>query len=185
MNKKEAIYHATVKLLNEIGFSAISMSKIAEEAEVSSSTIYVYFKNKDDMMKKVYINAKEKLSSKMFIGVDGDLPIRSAFELVTKNLIEFVLENQEEILFIEQFNNSPYSNTLADEDLDSMFQPLYDLIENGQEQRILKNVQIDLLFSHIETPIFELAKRNFRGLFEFTDENINELIQMSWDAVKD
>ena len=183
-NKKEAIYRATITLLNKIGFSDISMSKIAEEAEVSPSTIYVYFENKDDMMVKVYKNAKEKLSNKMFAGYGNDLPIRSSFELITRNYIRFVLENKEEFLFMEQFNNSPYVNFLDKSDIELLFQPLHDLMANGKKQRVVKNVEDSLLFAHIETPIFELAKRSFRGQFTFTEENIESLVNMSWDAIK-
>ena len=43
--KKEALFKATIKLVNEIGFASSSVSKIAKEANVSPSTIYVFFKN--------------------------------------------------------------------------------------------------------------------------------------------
>ena len=43
--KKEALFKATVKLVNEIGFAASSVSKIAKEASVSPSTLYVFFEN--------------------------------------------------------------------------------------------------------------------------------------------
>ncbi|MCZ8522715.1 helix-turn-helix domain containing protein [Paenibacillus mucilaginosus] len=58
-NKNEAIFKATIQLLNEIGFSDISMSKIAKRAHVSPSTIYVYFENKEDMLSKLYSNGKQ------------------------------------------------------------------------------------------------------------------------------
>ena len=50
-NKKNAITKAVISLSNEIGFSNVSMSKIAKRAGVSSSTLYVYYENKDDMFK--------------------------------------------------------------------------------------------------------------------------------------
>ena len=45
--KQNAIIEATVKLVNQIGFAATSTSKIAKEANVSSATIYIYYKNKE------------------------------------------------------------------------------------------------------------------------------------------
>ncbi|MFN0223999.1 TetR/AcrR family transcriptional regulator [Paenibacillus sp. KR2-11] len=53
------MFKATIQLLNEIGFSDISMSKIAKRAHVSPSTIYVYFENKEDMLSKLYSNGKQ------------------------------------------------------------------------------------------------------------------------------
>lgn len=59
-NKKNAITKAVISLSNEIGFSNVSMSKIAKRAGVSSSTLYVYYENKDDMFNKVYADVKSK-----------------------------------------------------------------------------------------------------------------------------
>ena len=47
--KKDALFRATVTLVSEIGFAASSVSKIARQAHVSPSTIYVFFKNKEDL----------------------------------------------------------------------------------------------------------------------------------------
>ena len=47
--KQDAIIEATVKLVNQIGFAATSTSKIAKKANVSSATIYIYYKNKEDL----------------------------------------------------------------------------------------------------------------------------------------
>ena len=43
--KQDALFNATVKLVNEIGFVASSVSKIAKEADISPATIYVYYEN--------------------------------------------------------------------------------------------------------------------------------------------
>ena len=47
------IYQAAIKVVNSDGFQGSSMSKIAKQAGVSPATIYLYFENKDDMIKKL------------------------------------------------------------------------------------------------------------------------------------
>ncbi|MFW9978530.1 MAG: TetR/AcrR family transcriptional regulator, partial [Candidatus Thorarchaeota archaeon] len=47
--KYDAIVKASVKLVNDLGFDGISIAKIATEAGVSPATIYIYFKNKEDL----------------------------------------------------------------------------------------------------------------------------------------
>ncbi|MCK4754383.1 MAG: helix-turn-helix transcriptional regulator, partial [Calditrichia bacterium] len=59
--KQDALFNATVKLVNEIGFVAASVSKIAKEANVSPATIYIYYKNKDDLLVSTYIEIKKKI----------------------------------------------------------------------------------------------------------------------------
>ena len=53
--KREALFEATVKLVNEIGFVSSSVSKIAKEANVSPATLYIYYKNKITIMKRISI----------------------------------------------------------------------------------------------------------------------------------
>ena len=56
-NKKAAIFHATIKLVNEIGFASASIAKIAN---VSPATIYIYYKNKDDLLVSIFVDIQLK-----------------------------------------------------------------------------------------------------------------------------
>lgn len=183
-NKKEAIYKATILLLNSEGFSSTSMSKIAKHAGVSPSTIYIYFENKDDMLKKLYLDTKEKMSKRMFSGTDEKNDVKDNFEKLIRNYIDFIKDNEEPFLFLQQFTNSPYMSEVASTSGSSYFTPMYDLVRRGKDEGKIKNVSDDLLLSHIETPITELAKHYFRKEFEFTNKNIDDLITMGWDAIK-
>ena len=59
-NKKTAITKAVIGLINEIGFANISMSKIAKSTGISAATLYVYYENKEDMFRKVYMEIKKE-----------------------------------------------------------------------------------------------------------------------------
>ncbi|WP_091166152.1 TetR/AcrR family transcriptional regulator [Paenibacillus sp. 1_12] len=183
-NKNEAIFQATIQLLNEIGFSDISMSKIAKRANVSPSTIYVYFENKEDMLKKLYLNVKEKMSLKMLDGINEMTPIQAGFELFMSNLKDFVLDNKDYFLFLEQFTNSPFIERLCLDESIGYFKPILDFVERGQEQHILKKVDAHLLLIYCYYPVTQLAKEHFKGTLVFNQEKLKEITQMSWDAIQ-
>jgi AcrR family transcriptional regulator len=183
-NKNEAIFQATIQLLNEIGFSDISMSKIAKRANVSPSTIYVYFKNKEDMLGKLYTNVKQKMSAQILAGIDDTIPVKIAFERVLRNQIEFIFNHKEEFLFLEQFSNSPLIQNLCLEDPSWMFHPLFELVDRGRDQKLLKECDTMLLLVLIHAPVSALVKQHFNGEFELNEKNIRDMIQMSWDAIK-
>jgi AcrR family transcriptional regulator len=71
--KQEALFEATVKLVNKIGFAASSVSKIAKEACVSPATIYVYHKNKEDLLVSTYIQIKKNIGSAIHEDFDDSL----------------------------------------------------------------------------------------------------------------
>jgi TetR/AcrR family fatty acid metabolism transcriptional regulator len=49
-NKHQKILHAAIKVFSEKGFYNSRVSEIAKEADVADGTIYLYFKNKDDIL---------------------------------------------------------------------------------------------------------------------------------------
>jgi TetR/AcrR family fatty acid metabolism transcriptional regulator len=49
-NKHHKILQAAVKVFSEKGFYSSRVSEIAKEANVADGTIYLYFKNKDDLL---------------------------------------------------------------------------------------------------------------------------------------
>ena len=49
-NKHQKILQAAIKVFSEKGFYNSRVSEIAKEADVADGTIYLYFKNKDDIL---------------------------------------------------------------------------------------------------------------------------------------
>ena len=47
---KNAIFEATMAVLGEHGFEGLRMDRVAKAAEVSTGTLYNYFKNKDELL---------------------------------------------------------------------------------------------------------------------------------------
>jgi hypothetical protein len=66
-----------------------------------------------------------------------------------------------------------------------LFEPLYNsLFEKGKQQHIFKQVDTNLLVIFTFRPAIEFVKEHFIGNSELNQENIEEIIRMSWDAIK-
>lgn len=183
-NKKENIFLASIQLVNEQGLSQASMSKIAKQAGVSASTIYVYFENKEDMLNKLYLNIKKEMSLQVFQNYDDSISIQSAFELALKNYIEFVKTHRDEFLFAEQFSNSPLLHKPTQAEAALLFQKLFNLFEKGKDQYIFKQVDSSLLHMFMFNPVMQYFKEYFGHRVELKQSRIDEIIRMTWDAVK-
>lgn len=182
-NKKENIFLAAMQLVTEIGFAETSMSKIAKKANVSPSTIYVYFENKNDMLNKLYLYVKQRISEKMLQDIDVSSPLDKQYELMLRNFIDFAMNNKDYFLFIEQFTNSPLIHNLCREEGRTFLKPMHELLEKGKKQNMLKQVDTSLLITYSYSPIIQLIKEYHNGLFEIHKENLDKIIQMSLDAI--
>jgi AcrR family transcriptional regulator len=182
--KEAALFEATVKLVNEIGFASSSVSKIAREAGVSPATIYVYFKNKEDLLVSTYIEIKLDLSKTLLKDFNDKLPIRDILRNVWFNMFEYISNNLEYYKFVEQFSNSPYSSLVNREEVEQYFVPLVKVLQTGIEQKIIKNVNFDILTAFMYHPITVLANPSLCHDFELNEENIETAFTLAWDAIK-
>jgi len=182
--KKAALFEATVKLVNEIGFVSSSVSKIAKEANVSPATIYVYYKNKEDLLVSTYVEIKRSLSNAILDKFDATLPIRDILRNVWFNMFEYISNNLKYYKFVEQFSNSPYSSLVNKETVEQYFDPLIKVLQRGIEQKIIKDINFDILAAFMWYPITVLANPRLCQDFELNEDNIETAFTLAWDAIK-
>ncbi|MCW3792655.1 TetR/AcrR family transcriptional regulator [Paenibacillus sp. LS1] len=182
--KRGCILNATIQLINEKGLSEISMSKIAKKAGVSASTIYLYFENKEDMLNKLYLSLNKKMSLEVFYNFDDTIPLKSAFQDTLNKFIYFIVNNKDYFLCIEQFSNSPIVYNLSPTEENELYEPLVGLFKRGKTQNVFKQVDIRLLYIFMFSPAVQYVKEHFQGQIELHQEELDELVQMSWKAIQ-
>ncbi len=60
-----------------------------------------------------------------------------------------------------------------------------ELLEKGKKQKMFKQVNTSLLITYSYSPIIQLIKEYHHGVFEFNKENLDKMIQMSLDAIRE
>ncbi|WP_022666364.1 TetR/AcrR family transcriptional regulator [Desulfospira joergensenii] len=183
-NKKKALFKATIKLVNEIGFSAASVSKIAKEAEVSPATLYTYYKNKEDLLVSTYLEIKQDMSRAALEGFDDSLPLRDILEKTWLKLFRFISDHPDYYRFSEQFASSPFSERVDQEKVEYYFVPLIRALEKGIRQKIIKDVDRHFLGAFMFHPISYLANHRVCRGFDLDDHDLETAFSMAWDAVK-
>jgi len=182
--KQEALFEATVKLVNEIGFAASSVSKIAKEAGISPATIYIYHKNKEDLLVSTYIEIKRNMGKSVQQNFDDSLPIRDIIRNIWVKIFSYVSNHPAYFQYTEQFSNSPYNSLVDKQEVEGYFAPMIQVILKGIEQKIIKNVNFDILTAFIFYPIMALSNPRICQNFEMSDENIETAFTLAWDAIK-
>jgi AcrR family transcriptional regulator len=183
-NKQDSIIKATIKLVNQIGFASSSVSKIAKEANVSPATIYIYYKNKEDLLASTYIEIKQKLSSALLKNYDDTKPFRDVLKTFWFNGFDFVSQYRDYYQYAEQFSNSPFSALVNKEDVEKHFEPLLKVLQKGIEQKIIKDVSFDILSAFIFYPMMTLSNPKQCSSFKLNKENIEQAFTLAWDAIK-
>ena len=182
--KQEALFEATVTVVNAIGFAFASVARIAKEAGLSPATLYVYHQNKEALLISTYLSIKSKLSRVIWEGVDASMPIRDRFRQLWFNLFRFTTDHTDYFRFAEQFVNSPYYEQVNQNEVDRMFIPVADLIYDGIRQKILKDVEVDIIAAFVFYPVINLSNPRLCRNFNMTGKEVEMSFQCAWDAIK-
>ena len=86
-DRYQQILTAAINVFAERGFSQSTISQIAQEAGVADGTIYLYFKNKDDILVRFYEAMTEHVSERFWKAVaEGKTAIEKLHNLIFAHL---------------------------------------------------------------------------------------------------
>lgn len=185
-DKKQTILQTAGEMINTEGIASVSMSKVAKAANISSSTIYVYFNDKDDMLKQIYLYNKNALADFLVANVpesDSALTVVTNFAAA---VYQFGMQHYEQLLIIEQFSNSPMLGQLnvSDEEALAGFQPFFAATDAGIAKGELKAVTHDVILTFAYQPIIEYVKGVKKNLPGAQNVSLAGLQQMVLAAVR-
>ena len=184
IDKRRALVQATIELVNNNGFHATPMSKIAKMANVSPATIYLFFENKQDLVNKTYIEVKESYTDYAFATYNGDMEIESGFELIWKRIADFKLKECENAMFLAQCDNTPMIDENSRQKGIKHLQPLLDLWDHGKKEGIIKPISNYILYAYSINPLSFLMIMQKRGAFQLDKTHIEEAYQSAWSSIK-
>lgn len=181
--KVEAIFNAAISLTAEVGLHRLTMSAIAERAQIASGTLYIYFKGKDQLLNAIYQRLISEGSLSLLPAI-SHFPIKQQLFDIWSNVLNFRASNSQEVAFMHEFR---YSEFIADEakELDRAFVGhILKLLDAGKEELIIKDVSNDILFPVLYGYADNLARQLAYKRIAITPEIIRQTFGICWDAIK-
>ncbi|MDM0015681.1 TetR/AcrR family transcriptional regulator [Variovorax sp. J22P168] len=183
-DKLRAIAEATFMLVEQTGLSGLTMAAIAREAGLATGTLYVYFKSKEELMVALYEQAKTATAASLMHGDDPKAPFRSRFMRMWMNWLEHRLTHYAEVVFIEQYYNSPWFGEQSRNLSARLVKDWVELIETAKTQQILKDVPTVLLINSFGGSVRETANLLRSGALQRTDAHLAQAFGLCWDGIK-
>jgi len=181
--KQDAIIKTSIKLVNDLGFAGISISKIAEEADVSPATIYIYYKNKEDLFTKIYIDIRNRMSKASLQGLDDSKSIKAQFKSIWYNFFAYSLQHIDYLIYREHFEQTSMMNKINQEEFE-LFNQVTNLFKKGIKEKIIQNYPLPFLIAFSFVPIITLLKFNSEGMISMDDALIHQASEIAWNTIK-
>src|SRR3954470_13384412 len=91
----QSIQEATMRVIARKGMAAATMQEIAEEAGVAKGTIYLYFRDRDELVEKTFERAMNGLHARIDVALESSESFESKLRSMLIAKIEFFRDNRE------------------------------------------------------------------------------------------
>lgn len=182
--KQRAIAQATFDLVARTGLSGLTMAEIARAAGIATSTLYVYYPSKDELISQLYQDAKTVTAARIMQGLEPGMPYRARVRRAWGNLLRHRLDQYAEVVFQEQYYNSPWFSEGNREFSARLMAGFHALIEEGQKQEILKAVPVPLLTASLVGSVRETGNLIRAKVLPNTEAVQQMAFGLCWDALK-
>ncbi len=140
-NKGEAILRAAIETFARHGFFNAQVADVARAAGVAAGTVYLYFRNKDDLLVSIFDRTMADWIEKGREALAGlDDPVSCLDEIARSHLermgrdrelaVVFQVELRQSVKFMEQFSSTRLRDYLG---------IIRDVITNGQERGLFRD----------------------------------------------
>jgi len=183
--KEKAIREHAMKLIVKEGFDGLSMHKLAKAAGISVATIYIYYKDREDLIMNLCNLEMERLAEATLKNFDPQMPFAEGLKVQWKNRAAFCLQNPIEAQFIERMRHSPYHDIVRNNMKKDFSDAMYAFLENAIKRKELVSIPVDVFWSLAYGPLYQMVKFHWdkhrfpgREPFELTDKVMNQALKL-------
>lgn len=182
LKKKKKILDSTNDLIINQGMENLSISRVAKQSGISAGTIYIYFKDKDDLIYQTYADRIQLFSNYINenIAKHGTATIRLTSFMY--NLYQFGIQYPDQLLLIDSIVSSHRRVELFKEKIEpqSLTKRWYKLVEDGVNTKEFKDVDpyatLFLIFHCIVGYLRDLKNESYSKSCMSIEEIIDMLI---------
>jgi AcrR family transcriptional regulator len=158
----QSIREATTRVVARLGFAGTTMQHIADEAKIAKGTLYLYFKDKEELLDSVVDSSLQELRAEVGAVFDAKLGIEESLRAIVTAQFSFFEQHGE--LFRVYHEVSGARNSRGNRECDPHFQDFLDRLASMFKRAMAKG---------------ELRRTNPEGLAIFVADGTIGLIVRS------
>lgn len=181
-NKALAIREKAIQLIVEQGFDGLSMQKLADAAGVSPATIYIFYRNREDLLNNLFLHVQEIFAEQTLKDFDPTMSLEEGLWQQWKSRFDFILKNPVYFRFFEQFRNSPLINNQA-VGLGLFREKMCEFVNNAVKHGQLAKMEPETFWALAYGPFYTLVKFHLQNRsmmnesYEFTSAKMRQVLK--------
>ena len=174
--KEKRIRIKAMELIVREGFDGLSMHKLAKAASVSVATIYIYYKDREDLILSLCKEESIRMADAALKDFDPYMSFDEGLKIQWRNRAAFWLKNPVEAQFLERMRHSPYHEKIVVFLKKDFIDAMRLFVSNAQKNNQLIKLPIDVFWCMAYAPLYQLVKFHMdgkslpgQGTFKLTD----------------
>jgi AcrR family transcriptional regulator len=188
--KKWAIREKTIEMVVRSGLDGFSMQKLARAAGVSPATLYIYYKDREDLLLQICLELSNELFDASMKDFDPDMHFADGMKIQWRNRAKFFLEHPVELEFMEQIRYSPLHEKIREILMKKFGSVLGKFAQNAVKRGELVPLPFEVYWSVAYAPMYQLLKFHAQESsfvnkkFQVSDEIMDQSLQLILKALK-
>lgn len=183
-DKEQLVKEKAIEILVRDGFDGFSMNKLALSCGISVATLYIYYRDKDDLIKKVGAEVGRKFMSKTLKDFSPDMSFAEGLRKQWENRSAFALKYPMEVACYEIIRHSGHGEYIVSESLQGFKVAMDEFCRNAVKNKELIPVPLDVFWSVAYGPLYALLRFHNEGKsiggrpFKFSKKIMEESLQL-------
>ena len=188
--KEELVKQKAVEMIVADGLEGFSVNKLAKVCGISVATLYIYYKDKDDLIVKIALEEAAKMSAAVLDGFDPEVLFEEGLRQQWKNRSKHMIENPGATLFFEQLRTSSYHDSVFQAIVKDFKESMSKFMRNAVERGEINPLPLEVFWSVAFAPMYNLVRFNNEGKsiggkpFTLTDEILWQTFTLVIKALK-
>ncbi len=184
VEKEERIYEVVLQLTQKVGLAGLRISDIAKEADLAHGTLYIYFKNKKELINQLYKKIKSRVSSELLPENIQDYSTKETMFILWKNYLHYLVNNQLEIHFMSQCGSSNILDDSNKSISDSFMKKAKSFFQKGIDSADIKDLEIELLLSAFKGMANDIGLQINQKKLDYTPKLIEDSFEIYWHGIR-
>ena len=175
-DKVKLVKQKALESIVKEGFEGFSMNKLAKACGISVATLYIYYKDKDDLIISIAKEEGDRMANTLIQNFDPSCSFEEGMRIQWKNRYTYIVENPLANSFFEQLRTSTYQSRFL-EDFMKKFKTVISEFMHGVVARgEMKPMPLEVFWSVAYAPLYSLVRFDREGQsiggkpFKITDQ---------------
>jgi TetR/AcrR family transcriptional repressor of multidrug resistance operon len=188
--KELLVKEKATELLVKVGFEGFSMQKLAKAAGISPATLYIYYSDKDDLIRKLGLELGSRMAEITLEGFSGKMSFAEGLKKQWENRSRFWLMHQKEAMAYEVIRHSPHGQYVASVSAVQFRPVMEEFAQNAIRNKELRPMPFEVYWSIAFGPLYTMVKFHLEGglkaghTFAFSKKLMYEALELVLKALK-